>query len=187
MQSKAATVPEYLASLPADRRAIVSEVREFLLANLDKGYVENMSYGMIGYCVPHELYPPGYHCNPQQALPFAALASQKNYLSLYLMGIYPTDEDADSNWFRKAWAASGKKLDMGKCCIRFKKLDDLAFDVLKTAMKRWTVKRYLASYEAMLGAVQKGKAAKKVAKKKPSTKAAAKARSKKTTKKTAKK
>ncbi len=178
MQSKATTVAAYLESLPADRRAIVSEVRKFLLANLDEGYVENMSYGMIGYCVPHELYPPGYHCNPQQALPFAALASQKNYLSLYLMGIYPSIGDADSDWFREAWAASGKKLDIGKCCIRFKKVDDLALDVLKKALKRWSVERYVANYEAMLGRGSSRKVAKKAAKK---------AAAKKTPKKAAKK
>jgi hypothetical protein len=147
MQSKAATVAEYLASLPADRRTALLEVRDVFLANLDKDYEEGMSYGMIGYCVPFRVFPAGYHCDPKQALPFAALASQKNYLSVYMMGLYADGQDPESSWFRKAWAKTGKKLDMGKCCIRFKKVEDLALDVLAEALRRMPAKRYVEYYE----------------------------------------
>src|SRR6478672_5651786 len=106
MQSKAATVTQYLASLPADRRADVEAVRKVILKNLDKDYEEGMQYGMIGYYVPHRTYPAGYHCDPRQPLPFAGLASQKNYMALYLMCVYGEGELA--TWFRQAWAKTGK-------------------------------------------------------------------------------
>src|SRR5579862_2483657 len=111
MQSKAATVPAYLASLPADRRAAVEAVRKVILKNLDKDYEEGMLYGMIGYYVPHRIFPAGYHCDPTKPLCFAALASQKNALSVYLMCIY--GDEAHAKWFKEAWAKSGKKLDAG--------------------------------------------------------------------------
>ncbi|HXH39108.1 MAG TPA: DUF1801 domain-containing protein [Thermoanaerobaculia bacterium] len=145
MQSKATTVPEYLASLPADRRTAIETVRAVILANLDEDYDEGMAYGMIGYHVPHRIFPPGYHVDPKQGLPFAALASQKNYMSVYLMGLYPGSDGA--RWFYEAWAKSGKKkLDMGKSCIRFKKVDDLALDVLGEAIRRMPAKTYIELY-----------------------------------------
>jgi hypothetical protein len=154
MQSKAATVAGYLKELPDDRRATVQAVRKVILANLDKGYEEGMQYGMIGYYVPHKLYPKGYHTDPKQPLPFIALASQKNHLSLYLSGLYcgcaegpGSDETKDMRWFRAAWAKSGKKLEMGKSCVRFKRLDELALDVLGEAVKRIPAKTYIARYE----------------------------------------
>jgi hypothetical protein len=105
---------------------------------------------MIGYAVPHSVFPQGYHCDPKQPLPFAGLASQKNYMSVYLMGLYcgcnEGEESEDTRWFREAWARSGKKLDMGKACIRFKKLDDLALDVLAEAIRRVPAQRYLERY-----------------------------------------
>ncbi len=121
MQSKATTVEQYLGELPADRREAVQAIRNVILKNLPKGYEEGMQYGMIGYFVPHSIYPPGYHCDPKQPLPFACLASQKNYISVYLGCVYGNPEH--EAWFREAWAKSGKKLDMGKSCVRFKKLD----------------------------------------------------------------
>lgn len=145
MQSKAATVKEYLASLPADRRNAIEAVRKVILANLDKDYEEGMSYGMIGYYVPHRVYPPGYHTDPKQGLPFAALASQKNYMSVYVMGLYAGSDHA--RWFQEAWAKTGKKLDAGKACIRFKKVDDLALDVLGEAIRRMPAKTYINAYE----------------------------------------
>jgi hypothetical protein len=148
MQSKAATVAEYLAELPADRRSEVEQVRRVILKNLDKEYEEGMQYGMIGYYVPHRLYPPGYHCDPRQPLPFACLASQKNYLSLYLMPVYEAGGDQD--WFRTAWAKTGKKLDMGKSCIRFKRADDLALDVIAEAIRRTPARRWIEYYESVL-------------------------------------
>ena len=128
MQSSARTVDEYLKSLPADRRAAIGAVRKVILANLDEGYEECMSYGMIGYVVPHRIYPAGYHCDPSLPLPFANLGSQKNHMALHLMCCY--GDKATDQWFRKAWAAAGKKLDMGKSCVRFKKLEDLSLEVI---------------------------------------------------------
>jgi len=148
MQSKAATVQQYLAELPEDRRAALSAVREVFLKNLDKGYTECMGYGMMGYAVPHSIYPAGYHCDPRQPLPFGGLASQKNYMSLYLMCLYGSPQQ--EQWFRDAWAKTGKKLDMGKCCIRFKKVEDLALDVIAEAIRRVPVKAYIEHYESAI-------------------------------------
>lgn len=179
MQSKAKTVPEYLDSLPADRRAEIEKVRAVILKNLSRGFEERMQYGMIGYCVPHSIYPAGYHCKPEEPLPFAGLASQKNAMSVYLMSLYmnPPEEKL----LRDGWARTGKKLDMGKSCIRFKKVDDLALDVLGEAFKRVTVKGYVERYEQNLSSMGKGSAA-KAAKRKGTPKKG----SKKVTKKTAK-
>ncbi len=161
MQSKARTVKEYLDSIPEDRRTAVSSVRDVILKNLDKKYAEGMTYGMIGYFVPHSIFPAGYHCDPRQPLPFAALASQKNYMSLYLMGVYCgcdgiEDETCtpDAKWFQEAWKKTGKKLDMGKCCIRFKKLEDVALDVVGEAIRRIPADTYIKMYEASLAKVK---------------------------------
>jgi hypothetical protein len=153
MQSKAATVDQYLAELPDDRREALAAVREVILKNLDKDYEEGMQYGMIGYYVPHRVHPAGYHCDPMQPLPFAALASQKNYMSLYLMCVY--GESEHSKWFRKAWADTGKKLDMGKACVRFKRLEDLPLDVIGEAIRRVPAKKYVAVCEAAAASMQK--------------------------------
>ena len=147
MQSKATTVAEYLAQLPDNRRPAIEAVRQVILQNLDKDFEEGMQYGMIGYYVPHRVFPAGYHCDPRQPLPFAALASQKNYMSLYLMSIYGSAEQ--SQWLQQAWAKTGKKLDMGKSCIRFRKLDDLPLDVIGAAIKRVPAKKYAAACEAI--------------------------------------
>ena len=145
MQSKATSVEQYLAELPEDRRAAIQQVREVIRKNLDKDYEEGMLYGMIGYYVPHRLYPDGYHCDPKQPLGFACLASQKNHMAVYLMCVYDCDGNATA--FRDAWEKTGKKLDMGKSCIRFKKVDDLALDVLGNAIKRMPVKKWIEFYE----------------------------------------
>jgi hypothetical protein len=159
MQSKATTVEAYLLSLPEDRRAAISAVRQVILANLDASYEEGMQYGAIGYYVPHHVYPKGYHCDPKQALPFAHLASQKNYMSLYLMSVYVGGGDDSpghhANWFREAWAKTGKKLDMGKSCVRFKKLDDLPLDVIGEAIRRVPAARYIEVCEASLARARK--------------------------------
>jgi Domain of unknown function (DU1801) len=146
MKSKAMSVEQYLAELPDDRRQAIEGVRQVILTNLDKDYEEGIQYGMIGYYVPHRIYPAGYHCDPSQPLPFATLASQKNHMSLYLMCVYGSTELA--KWFQDAWAKTGKKLDMGKSCVRFKKLDDLALDVIGEAIKRVPAKKYIAAVEA---------------------------------------
>lgn len=159
MQSKAATVEEYLASLPADRRAAIEAVLAVVRKNLDPKFAEGMNYGMIGWSVPHSVYPPGYHCDPKQPLPYAGLASQKNHLSLYLMSLYEGQEEEGR--FREEWAKTGKKLDMGKCCIRFKRVDDLALDLIGKTIKRTTVKKYIARYEALRDAARQAKASRK--------------------------
>jgi hypothetical protein len=146
MQSNATTVQKYLAELPPDRRAAISAVRNAVLAALPAGYEEGMQYGMIGWYVPHSAFPAGYHCDPKQPLPFVCLASQKNYMSLYLGSVYGSAESAEK--FQAAWAKTGKKLDMGKSCIRFKKVEDLALDVITDAIKRMPVKKWIAVYEA---------------------------------------
>ena len=168
MQSKAKTVNQYLAELPADRRAVMKAVRAVVLKNLPKGYVESMQYGAIGYFVPHSIYPPGYHCDPTQPLPFAGLASQKNHMAIYLMCIY-SDAGHDA-WFREAWAKTGKKLDMGKSCVRFKKLDDVALNVIGQAIRRVPVKKFIAFYESAIPASRRSVAKKKATRKKVTTK-----------------
>jgi len=155
MQSQATSVSAYLRSLPPDRRAAISAVRDVILKNLDSSYEEGMQYGMIGFYVPHRVYPKGYHANPKQPLSFAALASQKNHMSLYLMSVYCgcVDHSAGgrhAQWFREAWAKTGKKLDMGKACIRFKKIEDLALDVIGEAVRRVPAATYIAFCETAL-------------------------------------
>lgn len=148
MTSRAATVEEYLESLPEDRRAALSTLRATLLKALPEGYAEGMQYGMIGYFVPHSLYPKGYHCDPKQPLPFLGLASQKNHMSLYLMCLYQ-----DSQLYRdfeEKWKATGKKLDMGKSCVRFKKIEDVALDVVAETVSSVPVAEFIAQYEAAL-------------------------------------
>jgi hypothetical protein len=147
MQSKARTVAEYLAGLPEDRRKEVEAVRKVIKKHLPKGYVECM-HGMIGYVVPLKLYPPGYHCTPDTPLPYAGLASQKNFISVYLCSIYWDKESG--GWFRKAVNASGKKLDMGKSCIRFRKASDLPLDVIGKAVARFPVADFIKMYEKAL-------------------------------------
>ena len=190
MQSASPTVEHYLASLPEDRRAALQAVRTVFLANLDRGpdgksgFIELMQYGMPGYSVPHSIFPPGYHCDPKQPLPYAGFASQKGYMSVYLMCLYGNAE-ADSQ-FRAAWAKTGKKLDMGKCCIRFKKLNDLALDVIGATIKRTTLKKYVDFYIRSLAAQGKDVTGRKIAAAKvtPAAKTPAK---KPTTKKSSKK
>jgi hypothetical protein len=145
MMSRARTVAEYLKELPADRRAAINAIRQVILENLPAGYEECMSYGMIGYVVPHSLYPKGYHCDPKLPLPFANLASQKNHMALYLMTVY--GDPVTEKWFRGAWNAAGKKLDMGKACVRFKKLEDVPLDVVGQLIARVPVKAYIARIE----------------------------------------
>ena len=138
--------------MPEDRREAIEAVRRVILENLDKDYEEGIQYGMIGYYVPHRVYPAGYHCDPKQPLPFAGLASQKNHMSLYLMCVYGDTDH--SKWFQDAWARTGKKLDMGKACVRFKKLDNLSLDVIAEAIRRVPARNYIAHCEAAVKAVK---------------------------------
>ncbi len=145
MAGNATTVEGYLQALPPDRRAAICAVRQVILASLPAGYEECMSYGMIGYVVPHSIYPAGYHCNPKLPLPLANLGSQKNHMALHLCHVY--GDPVTEKWFRKAWLASGKKLDMGKACVRFKKLEDVPLNVIGQVIARTPVKKYIAAIE----------------------------------------
>ncbi len=150
MERKPRTVDEYLARLPEDRRAALSAVRSAIRAGLDEGYEEGIQYGMIGYYVPHRLFPDGYHADPKQPLPFAGLASQKHHMSIYLMSIYCRDDKTpdtrDATWLREAWARRGKKLDMGKSCIRFKRIDDVPLEVITEVIRRVPASDYVERY-----------------------------------------
>ncbi len=179
MQSRATSIPQYLKELPDDRRTAIEAVRKVILANLDGDIEEGMQYGMIGYFVPYRVFPQGYHCKPKQPLPYACLASQKNYMSLYLMSVYGEGTEGE-NWFRREWAKSGKKLDMGKSCVRFKTVDDLALDVIGAAFRRVGAKEYVAYYTSIIDPETgrprstRPSTAKSAKKKAPAKKAAAK-------------
>jgi len=189
MKSKATTVKAYLASLPADRRAGIEAVRTVIRRNLDKHYEESMLYGMIGYAVPHRVWPLGYHCDPSKPLMMAALSSQKNKLTVYLMSVY--SDKKERAWFQKAWAKTGKKLDMGGCCVRFTKVEDAALDVIGEAIRRTPAKAYVERYVQTLASTGRGPDGKKlkpaVAKKKVAKTKAASKPTKKPAKKSAKK
>ena len=146
-QSMTTTVESYLDELPTDRRGTVEAVRAVILEHLPAGFEEGMQYGMLGYYVPLSRYPDTYNGEP---LGIAALANQKRYISLYLMGIYAND--ADAWWFREQWTLSGKRLDMGKSCVRFKNLDDVPLDVVGAAIARVSVDDFIADYERARGA-----------------------------------
>ena len=141
-QSKAQTVDEYISELTPDRRDAIGEVRKVVLDHLPDGYLETMQYGMIGYVVPLDKYPVTYNKRP---LAYAALASQKNYMSLYLMNVYGDAET--ERWFTEQYKASGKKLDMGKSCVRFKKLEDLPTDLIGEVIARTSVAEFIRWYE----------------------------------------
>ncbi len=145
VSSGAATVKEYLASLPAERRRAIGAVRRVILKNLPSGYREVMQYGMISYVIPLSVYPDTYN---KQPLAIASLASQKNYMALYLMGVY---SGKDAKAFEKAYKATGKTLDMGKCCVRFKTLDDLPLGLIGKTIAKVSVKRFIKQYEAAHG------------------------------------
>ena len=157
MASKANTVEEYLAALPKDRCEALTAIRKVILKNLPKGFEEGMQWGMPAWFVPLSAYPSGYHCQPDQPLPFAAIASQKQHMAFYGRALYMDPKQAD--WFVKAWEKTGKRLDMGKSCVRFKKLEDVPLDVIATAMKRIKMKDYIASYESQLTKSKSGKKA----------------------------
>jgi hypothetical protein len=146
----AATVAEYLSKLSPERAAELKPVRAAINKALPKGYQEGIQYGMIGWYVPHALYPGGYPSNPKEPMPFASLAAQKNHNALYLMCVYSDGATGDA--FKKAWAKTGKKLDMGKSCVRFTKADDLALDVIAKTIKSMTVKKYVAVVDKTFGA-----------------------------------
>jgi Domain of unknown function (DU1801) len=144
------TPDEYIASLPADRREALTEVRRVINASLPDGFEEGMLYGIVSWYVPLERYPDTYN---KQPLSLAGLASRKNYMTLYLNNVYGNREI--ERWFKQRWSDSGKKLDMGKSCVYFKKLDDLALDVVAEAIARDPVDRFVAYYEEARGSSRK--------------------------------
>ena len=138
----------------------MAAVRELILANLPAGYQEGIQYGMIGYSVPHSIYPAGYHCDPTQPLPYAMLGSQKNHMAIHLCNVYGHKETQE--WFLKAYKATGKRLDMGKSCVRFKKVADLPLEVIGQVIARTPVAKYVAGVQAVLsGRSTRAKKAKK--------------------------
>lgn len=146
MKTKAKTVEEYISNLPEDRREAVIKLRETVLKNLPEGYKEEMSYGMIGYVVPHSIYPSGYHCTPELPLPFANIASQKNHIAFYHMGIYADPELY--KWFVTEFPKYSKyKLDMGKSCIHFKNPDRITYELIGDLMQKMSVQEWIELYE----------------------------------------
>ena len=147
MQSKATTVDQYMAELPEDRIEAMTKLRKEILKNLPKGFQETMGYGMITYVVPHSLYPDGYHCKPADPLPFVSVASQKNFIAFYQMGIYSDPKLLE--WFTKEYPKhTDAKLDMGKSCIRFKKPEKIPFKLFGELMGKMTPKDWIAKYES---------------------------------------
>lgn len=142
------TVSEYLANLPEDRREAFNQIREVVLTNLPEGFQECINYGMIGYVVPHSIYPNGYHCDSKLPLPFMNIASQKNFIAFYHMGIYGNSDLM--NWFVGEFPNYSKsKLDMGKSCIRFKKMNDIPFELIGELVKKMSVAEWLNQYETL--------------------------------------
>lgn len=154
MQSKAATVDAYLAELPEERQRTMKELRKVIKKNLPKGFKEGMGYGMMGWSVPHSLYPPCYHCTPGLPLPFIGLASQKNFIAVYHMGVYADPKLL--KWFTESHAkASPKKLDMGKSCMRYKKSEDIPFDLIGELASKMTVDDWIKLYETNFKNIRK--------------------------------
>ena len=146
MQSKATSPEDYLNELPEDRKAAINALRKVIKKHLPKGFKEEMSYGMIGYVVPHKLYPNGYHCDPKLPLPFMSIASQKNFIAVYHMGLYA--DEILMKWFTDAYAkAVPGKLDMGKSCLRFKKPEQIPFDLIGELAAKMTPQDWITLYE----------------------------------------
>lgn len=137
---------EYIDKVPEDRREYFSKLRNVILANLPDGFEECMTYGMIGYIVPYSIYPNGYHCEPKQPLPFLSIASQKNFIALYHSGIYAIPELLD--WFVSEYPKhSRRKLDMGKSCVRFKKAEEIPYELIAELVKQINPHRWIEVYE----------------------------------------
>jgi uncharacterized protein YdhG (YjbR/CyaY superfamily) len=146
MKSDASTVSEYLANLPEDRKEAVLKLRQIVLDNLPDGFEETMNYGMIAYVVPHSIYPPGYHCTPALPLPFANIANQKNSVNFYHMGMYA--EPKLMEWYLAEFPKYIKlKPDMGKSCLRFKKIDQIPYQLIGELVAKMNVQEWIALYE----------------------------------------
>lgn len=147
MQYKATSPEDYISQVPEERQETLKKLRKVIKANLPKGFEEGIQYGMIGYYVPHSIYPDGYHCTPSEPLPFMSFASQKNSVNLYHSGIYSVPEIHD--WFVNEYPKHCKrKLDMGKSCIRFKKLDEIPFDLIGELSAKLSVDQWIDIYES---------------------------------------
>ena len=140
------TIKSYLTSLSPERLELVEAIRAVIAKNIGPQFEEGMQYGMPAWYLPHSEYPNGYHCDPKQPLPFASVASQKKHIGLYLFCVYC--DEAAKDQFVEEWKASGKRLDMGKSCVRVKDLDGIPMDVLGRIFKRMTAKKFVAAYEA---------------------------------------
>src|SRR5258705_8574690 len=149
MQSKATTVEAYINELPKERQEAMTKLRKEIKKNLPNGFSERMGYGMMGYSVPHSLYPPGYHCDPKLPLPFMGIASQKNFIAVYHMGVYADPKLL--KWFLAEYPKhTDAKLDMGKSCIRFKKPEKIPFKLFGELMSKMSVKDWIEKYESIL-------------------------------------
>ncbi|MES2566414.1 MAG: DUF1801 domain-containing protein [Bacteroidota bacterium] len=154
MQSKSKSVTDYLKELPEERTLPFSKLREAVLKNLPKGFQEGMGYGMVCYSVPHSIFPAGYHCDPSLPLGFISIANQKNFIALYHMGIY--QDPKLLTWFVEEYPKHCKsKLDMGKSCIRFKKMEDIPYELIAELCKKMTPKDWITRYETMLSTPRK--------------------------------
>jgi uncharacterized protein YdhG (YjbR/CyaY superfamily) len=154
MTSGASTVNEYLSELPEERQKAIDKLRKVVKKNLPKGFQETMNYGMIGYVVPHKIFPAGYHCDPKQPLPFMNIASQKNFIAIYHMGLYSIPSLL--KWFTDAYAKAGVgKLDMGKSCIRFKKPENIPYELIGELASKLTVAEWIDFYQSNLSSRKK--------------------------------
>lgn len=146
MKSQVKSIEDYLAQLSEDRQIAINKLRDCINKNIPKGFEETISYGMIGYVVPHSIYPKGYHCNTKLPLPFMSIASQKNFVAVYHMGIYANDKLMD--WFLNEYPKHcSTKLDMGKSCIRFKKIDRIPYELIGELASKMTCKDWINTYE----------------------------------------
>lgn len=149
MKTQGSTVQEILDLIPEERKDVFNKLHQTIEGNLPEGFETAISYGMLGYVVPHRIYPDGYHCKPEEPLPFVSIASQKNSINLYHMGIYATPELLQ--WFVAEYPKHCKrKLDMGKSCIRFKKIEEIPYDLIGELMTKMTVQDWISTYEANL-------------------------------------
>lgn len=149
MKATGATVEEILENIPEDRKEAFTKLHQTIVSNLPEGFEPGISYGMLGYVVPHHLYPAGYHCKPSEPLPFVSIASQKNSINFYHMGIYADPSLMD--WFLAEYPKhSNQKLDMGKSCIRFKKSEHIPFELIGQLMQKMTAAQWIALYERNL-------------------------------------
>lgn len=147
MQYNADTVDEYINQLPEERKVVLTRLRNVINKNLPEGFVEQLNYKMPGYVIPHSMYPAGYHCDPTLPLPFMNIASQKNFVAVYHMGMYASPEVLE--WFTSEFPKHCKrKLDMGKSCVRFKKMDDIPYELIGELVRKMTPQHWIDIYEA---------------------------------------